>query len=208
MRHSRRGFESVWTLLFRPSGTYQVPLSAPRMPFEIETFWQASWHFDAGREQIDSFCQLHHGFLQCISQHCKGHKRCTRRCFLPCPHYLESPGSSLIHHPPQHYTPYPIIYLLSIPPRLFQLKGELRRKIRMLAHLLIGKFQSYLYLIHFLQNTCNLLIELKSSLVIDKLHKKNCGKPTGIEQTSVERQKVRERKHVFFLSLCHKTRPL
>jgi hypothetical protein len=102
----------------------------------------------------------------------------------------------------------PLRCLLAIFHTLLWLKGELPRKCPMPACLLTVKLQIYLYLIHFFRNNCNLLVELKYGLFVDRLYKRNCGKPTGIEQTSIETQKGRERKRVFFLSLCHKTRPL
>jgi hypothetical protein len=43
----------------------------------------------------------------------------------------------------------------------------------------------------FSPNDCNLLVELKFGLVIDRLHKRNCGKQTGIEQISVERPRMK-----------------
>jgi len=102
----------------------------------------------------------------------------------------------------------PLPCQLAIPYTLLWLGRGLPCKCPMPARLLTVKLQFCLYPTHFLQNDYNLLVKLKSGLVIDRLHKRNCGKRTGIEQTSVERQRHGSENAFFFLSLCHKTRPL
>jgi hypothetical protein len=164
---------------------------------------------------------LQRGSLQHIWQHHRVHE-CSHRQPSPAHlhllhqqhrwHIIHLTTTTRTHHlctSLPHITLHtPTTCPLSIPHTPLQIKGELHLKSPIPACPFTVKLRIRLYLIHFFRNDLNFLLELESSLVINRLYKRNCGKRTRTEQTSVESQKPRERKRIFFLSLCHKTRPL
>jgi len=76
------------------------------------------------------------------------------------------------------------------------------------AHPLTVKLWIWFYLIHFLQNNSKYLLELKSSLVINRSYKRIVENGWEFSKWAMRGKSRLSTNMFFFLSLCHKLRPL